>query len=118
VARARAGFPTERWTLTRVAHVVQQRFGVHYHPHYLAEPLHRLGFTPQRPPTQAKERDDALVEAWVRHDWEAVKKGLVEAGQPLSSWMRQVTRFGPASPPPGPPAPMHPSSNDATGDAR
>ncbi|WP_225888142.1 transposase [Myxococcus xanthus] len=26
-----ASFPTERWTLRRVAHVIQRRYGVHYH---------------------------------------------------------------------------------------
>lgn len=91
-----AGFDTERWTLRRVAHVIEQRFGVRYHPHYLWQPLHRLGFSPQRPLTQARERDDALVEAWLRHDWPRIKRGLAEAGQRLPSWTRQVTRFGPA----------------------
>jgi putative transposase len=90
-----AGFDTERWTLKRVAHVIEQRYGVHFHPNYLAEPLHRLGFTPQRPATQARERDDSLIKAWLQHDWERIKKGLAEAGQHLPSWTRQVTRFGP-----------------------
>ncbi|WP_208719638.1 helix-turn-helix domain-containing protein [Corallococcus sicarius] len=26
------GFPTERWTLTRVAHLIHRTFGVRYHP--------------------------------------------------------------------------------------
>jgi putative transposase len=93
---AACGFPTERWTLHRVAQLIRQRYGVRYHPHYLTEPLHRLGFSPQAPPTQAKERDDALVEAWLRHDWPRIKRGLVVEGQPLPSWTRRVVRFGPA----------------------
>ncbi|NTX17872.1 IS630 family transposase [Myxococcus sp. CA051A] len=90
------GFPTERWTLTRVAHLIQRTFGVHYHPNYLAECLHRLGLSPQQPRTRAKERDDALVEAWLKRDWPRIKRGLEEAGGPLPSWTRQVVRFGPA----------------------
>lgn len=61
-----AGFATERWTLKRVAQLIQRRFGVHYHPNYLAEPLHRLGLSLQRPKPKALKRDDALVEAWFR----------------------------------------------------
>ncbi|ADO72747.1 winged helix-turn-helix domain-containing protein [Stigmatella aurantiaca] len=91
-----AGFPTERWTLRRIAHVIQRRYGVHYQPNDLGNPLHRLGFSPQRPLTYARERDEALVQAWLRHDWPRVKKGLAEAGQCLPSWTRQVIRFGPA----------------------
>ncbi|MBZ4416197.1 winged helix-turn-helix domain-containing protein [Myxococcus sp. RHST-1-4] len=50
-----SGFPTERWTLTRVAHLIHRTFGVRYHPNYLAERLHRLGLSPQQPRTRAKE---------------------------------------------------------------
>lgn len=96
------GFPSERWTLRRIAELIRRQFGVTYHPHYLAEPLRRLGFTPQHPATQARERDDALVEAWLKRDWPRIKRGLVEAGQPLPSWTRRVTRFGPAPHAPGP----------------
>jgi transposase len=90
------GFPTERWTLTRVAHLIQRTFGVRYHPNYLAERLHRLGLSPQQPRTRAKERDDALVKAWLQRDWPRIKRGLEEAGGRLPSWTRRVVRFGPA----------------------
>lgn len=90
------GFPTERWTLARVAELIRQRYGVRFHPNYLAEPLRKLGMTPQRPPTQARERDDELVEAWLKRDWPRIKRGLVAAGQSLPSWTRRVVRFGPA----------------------
>jgi transposase len=90
------GFPTEQWTLRRIAQLIQQTFGVRYHPRYLERPLKRHGFTVQRPVAQAKERDDALVGAWVKHDWELIKKRLVARTGRLPSWMRRVTRFGPA----------------------
>ncbi|WP_434346669.1 winged helix-turn-helix domain-containing protein [Myxococcus virescens] len=79
-----------------LAHVIQHRYGVRYHPNYLSGPLHSLSFSPQLPPTQARERDDALVRAWLRRDWPSIKRGLVEAGQCLPSWTKRVTRFGPA----------------------
>jgi putative transposase len=98
-----AGFDTERWTLRRIAAAVQHAVGVRYHPHSLGRVLHRHGWTPQRPATQAKERDEALIAAWLRRDWPRVKRGLVAAGQRLPSWTRRVTRFGPGSGPRGRP---------------
>ncbi len=90
------GFPTEQWTLRRIARLIQRCYGVRYHPRSLAPPLRAHGFTVQRPAAQAKERDEALVRAWVKHDWELVKKKLVASTGRLPSWMRRVTRFGPA----------------------
>lgn len=91
-----AGYDTEQWTLKRVAHLIRREFGVRYHARYLERPLKVLGFRPQRPAVQAKERDDALVAAWVKHDWALIKKRLGAKGVSLPSWMRQVTRFGAA----------------------
>ncbi|WP_375769314.1 winged helix-turn-helix domain-containing protein [Archangium gephyra] len=96
-----AGFPTERWTLKRVALLIRGHFGVSYNPNYLAEPLHRLGFSPQQPRAQALERNESLVEAWLRRDWPRIKRGLVAEGRPLPAWTRQVVRFGPALALPG-----------------
>src|ERR671934_1216672 len=97
-----AGFETEQWTLRRVAAVVERAFGVRYHHRSLGRALRARGFSPQRPVAQAKERQDALVEAWLKRDWPRVKRGLAEAGERLPSWTRRVTRFGPASARPGP----------------
>jgi transposase len=69
------GYDTEQWTLERVAHLIRREFGVSYHHRYLERPLRALGSRPQRPAVQAKERDDALVAAWVKHDWPLIKKG-------------------------------------------
>jgi putative transposase len=91
-----AGFETERWTLRRIASVIARRFGVHYHFRGLGEALRAHGWSPQRPRLQAKERDDALVEAWLKRDWPRIKKGLAAQGVRLPSWTRRVTRFGPA----------------------
>jgi transposase len=107
-----AGFETERWTLPRIAAVVERTFGVRYHPRSLGPALGARGWSPQRPVARARERDDALVEAWLRRDWPRVKRGLAAAGAPLSLWTRRVTRFGPASAPPGPPAATRPSCGE------
>ena len=69
-----AGFPTDRWTLHRVKKLIQTQFDVEYHPHYLSRLLHDLGFSVQKPIDRALERDDALVEAWLKRDWPRIKK--------------------------------------------
>jgi len=96
-----AGFATERWTLPRIAVLIERTFGVHYHCRSLGAALRARGWSPQRPIPRARERDEALVQAWLRRDWPRVKKTLAATDAPLSSWTRRVTRFGPASAPVG-----------------
>jgi transposase len=91
-----AGSDTEQWTLRRVAHLTRREFGVRYHFRSLGRALHARGFSPQHPVPRAAERDEALVRAWLRRDWPALKKGLAASGTRLPSWTRRVTRFGPA----------------------
>jgi transposase len=76
-ARA-AGFDTERWTLPRVQRVIVQQFGVSYHTHYLNRLLARLGWSPQVPLSRAVERDEALIRAWLAHDWDRIKKSAAQ----------------------------------------
>lgn len=91
-----AGFDTERWTLRRVAAVAERTLGVRQHFRSFSRLLHARGWTPQRPATQAKERDEALVRAWLKRDWPALTKELAASGASLPAWTRRVTRFGPA----------------------
>jgi transposase len=72
----RAGFETERWTLQRIRALIVVEFGVNYHAHYLARRLKTLGWSPQAPAVYARERDEALVQAWLTHDWPRIKKRL------------------------------------------
>ena len=75
-----AGFDTDRWTLRRVRALILVEFGVDYHAHYVARRLKALGWSPQRPALYAKERNDELVRAWLRHDWPRIKKRLAAQG--------------------------------------
>lgn len=69
-----AGFPTDRWTLARVAQLIERQFGVCYHPNYLNRLLRQLGFSLQQPLARARERDEELIAAWLKHDWLRIKK--------------------------------------------
>jgi transposase len=75
-----AGFETDRWTLRRIRAVIMMEFGVDYHAHYLARRLKALGWSPQQPAVYARERDDALVKAWLQRDWPRLKKSAPHQG--------------------------------------
>ena len=99
-----AGFETERWTLRRVAAVVEREFGVRYHPgpgRSLRPALRARGWSPQVPVSRARERDDALVEAWLKRDWPRVKTMLAAPGATSSSSTKPATASWRASAPPG-----------------
>lgn len=67
-------FPTDRWTLERVGQLIQKEFEVNYHPNYLNRLLRSIGFSPQKPLSQAIEQERELVEAWLERDWSRIKK--------------------------------------------
>ena len=71
-----AGLGTDLWTCPRVAWLIEQRLGVHYHPAHVSRVLHGLGFSPQKPTRRAVERDEARIRAWIEQDWPRVKKTL------------------------------------------
>jgi transposase len=73
-----AGFPTERWTLPRIQQAVSERFGIRYSTSWLSTRLRQLGLSVQRPRVVATKKDDLLAEAWLRRDWETIKKSVVE----------------------------------------
>lgn len=47
------GFPTEMWTLPRVAEVIETVTGVHYHPGHVWYILRDMGWSRQRPARRA-----------------------------------------------------------------
>jgi transposase len=69
-----AGLPTDLWTCPRVSWLIKRDFGVHYHPAHVSRLLHGLGFSPQKPPRRAIERDEDRIRAWIEQDWPRVKK--------------------------------------------
>lgn len=72
------GFPTDLWTCPRVAQLIEERFGVQYHPDHVCRLLHSLGWSPQKPQRRAQERDEAAIRRWVQKDWPEVKKTHTE----------------------------------------
>jgi transposase len=68
------GFPTELWTASRLAELIQREFGVQLNPRYLTTWLRDRGFTSQKPQRVPRERDPAAIEAWLATDWPRIKK--------------------------------------------
>lgn len=68
------GWPTDLWTLPRVAKMIESVAGVHYHPGHVWRIMKELGWSLQRPALRAKERDEQRIEGWKRTTWEQVKK--------------------------------------------
>ena len=89
-----AGFATERWSLGRIAVLIEREFGVRYHPRYLERPLKAHGFSVQRPATRARERDELVIAVWPKRDWVALKKRRGGSTGPWFSGTRPATASG------------------------
>lgn len=76
----RAGYPTDLWTLPRVAEVIKKETKIVYHPGHVSKLLHALGWSSQKPVRRARERDEHAIAHWKKHTWPAIqKKGLAWA---------------------------------------
>ncbi len=69
-----AGYRTDLWTLTRVATVIEQQFGIHYHPCHVWKLLGSLGWSCQKPERRALQRDEEQIVHWKHARWPHIKK--------------------------------------------
>lgn len=69
-----AGFGTELWTLPRMRALIAERFGVRLSESWIFRLLRQLGWSCQRPASQARERDEAAIRRWKRVRWPQLKK--------------------------------------------
>jgi transposase len=87
------GFPTDVWTLDRIAVVIQGLTGVALsNPSVWRLLRGRLGWSVQRPQRQAKERDQEAIQHWVAHEWPRIKKGRAQNRPGLSSSTSRASR--------------------------
>lgn len=68
------GYPTDLWTLRRIAEVIEEHFGVSYDLSGVWHLLKGLGWSCQKPERRARERDEAAIASWRREDWPRIKK--------------------------------------------
>lgn len=74
------GFATELWTASRVAQVIERKFGIQFHPRYLNAWLSERHISPQKPQRQPRERDDDAIRRWLRYRWPCLQNGLAAWG--------------------------------------
>lgn len=79
------GFPTELWTLARVALLVKREFGMAYSTVHVWRLLKQLGFSSQRPTGRAAQRDEQAIQRWKARRWPWLKKKPRESAAPSSS---------------------------------
>ena len=68
------GYGSGLWTVERVAELIEDRFGVKYHPGHVWRLLGKLGWSCQRPVGRALERDEEKIRRWKRVRWPQLKK--------------------------------------------
>ena len=68
------GYDSGLWTSRRVAQLIEQECGIHYHPGHVWRILRQLGGSCQRPTGRALERDEKAIAAWKRKQWPEIKK--------------------------------------------
>jgi transposase len=68
------GFPTELWTLARVAALIEREFGHAFSISYVWTLLRELGFSAQRPVGRATQRDEQAIVHWKTKRWPTLKK--------------------------------------------
>lgn len=64
----------QRWTLARVADLIELRFRVRYTLRGTSLLLHRMGFSPQLPKHRPVERDEDKIAMWRRETWQEAKR--------------------------------------------
>jgi len=79
------GWTTEIWTLPRIAKLIEETVGVHYHPGHVWRILRDLGWSLQRPTTKARERNEGAIARFKAREWARVKKTPDPAGRSSSS---------------------------------
>jgi transposase len=68
------GLNTGVWTSPMIAAIIEEEFGVRYHPGHVRRLLHRLGFSVQRPNTRLVQADTRAQNKWIRYTYPNLKK--------------------------------------------
>jgi transposase len=88
------GYRTNLWTTARIAELIRNQFGAHYHRDHVGRLMHSLNWSPQKPERRALERDGNSVARWQQEDWTRIKKRYA-AGCPPSLCRRIGLPFDP-----------------------
>jgi transposase len=62
------------WTSPMLVRIIQEEFGLSYHPGHIRKMLHRLGFSVQRPRRVLARADATAQNHWRRYTYPRIKK--------------------------------------------
>lgn len=62
------------WTREMVAELIEEKYGIRLARNSVGRLLAQLGITPQKPLYRATERDEALVEKWLKAEYPKIKR--------------------------------------------
>lgn len=68
------GFDCGVWTSLMIVRVIQEEFGITYHPGHVRKLLHQMGFSVQRPRRILARADAAAQDRWHRRTFPNLKK--------------------------------------------
>ena len=95
------GLDTGIWTSPMIAWVIEEEFGVQYHPGHVRKLLHGWGFSMQRPRRVLARADAAAQDRWHRRIYPALKKKPARDTGRSSSPTKPVSGKTRRSTPPG-----------------
>lgn len=75
------GYPDDLWNGRRVARLIQDAFGVTFHPKCIPRFLRALGWTCRKPAESSGERDAAATARWTAREEPASKRKPPATGQ-------------------------------------
>lgn len=85
------GFLSGVWTSPMITRVIEEEFGIKYHPGHVRKLLHALHFSVQRPKRQLAKADPNLMERWRRYIYPQIKKKPKADKRQLSSKTKPVS---------------------------
>jgi transposase len=62
------------WTRNRIGIVIQETFGVRYHPSQIGRIMRGLRWSPQQPVRRARQRREDVIDRWRETDGPEIKK--------------------------------------------
>jgi transposase len=68
------GFSSGVWTSPMIGRMIEEEFGVRYHPGHVRKVLKGLGFSVQRPRRKLAKADPAEQDRWQRYTYPRLKK--------------------------------------------
>ncbi len=72
------GYISGIWTSIRIADIIFQEFGVHYHPGHVRKLLQEFGFSVQSPKRVLARADKEKQEKWMKNTYPDIKKKFSE----------------------------------------